>query len=57
MPDQDALKNALKDALKEWLNEKYGEFGRWSFHAIMASALAALTYYLISHNAFTLGPK
>ncbi len=48
--DQDTVKAALKDALKEWLDGKYAEFGRWSFHTIMAAALAALTYYILKHH-------
>ena len=52
--DPQDLKKVLKEALKEWLDEKYSEFGHWSVNAIMAAALAALAYYLISHGHFNI---
>ena len=55
--EQDAIKLVLKDALKEWMDAKYAEFGKWSVHAILAAALAALAYYLISHGHFDLGVR
>lgn len=52
MSENDRVKSALKEALKEWMDDKYAEFGKWSFHAILAGALAALAYYLVSHGHF-----
>lgn len=51
--NEDAMRNAMKQALKEWLDEKYAEFGRWSLHAILAMALTALTYFILTHNGWT----
>ena len=52
MPTNEQVKIALKEALKEWLDEKFAEVGRWTVHGILAAALAALAYYLISHGGF-----
>lgn len=54
---QDGVKAALKEALKEWMDEKYSEFGKWSVHTILAAALAALAYYLVSHGHFNVAAK
>ena len=43
---KDIMKQALKEALKEWMNEKFTEFGRWSFYSIMAAILTCLGYFV-----------
>lgn len=46
------VKQALKEALKEWLDDKYAEFGRWSFRTILVAGLAALVYFILSMNGW-----
>jgi hypothetical protein len=45
-------KDALKEALKEWLDEKFAQFGKWSFTAICAAALGALAYFILWTNGW-----
>lgn len=42
--DKDATKEAVKEAIREWLDEKYTQFGRWSFHGILAFCLVGAVY-------------
>jgi hypothetical protein len=51
MSDQET-KDALKQALKEWLDDKFAQFGRWSFGAICAAGLGALTYFILQMNGW-----
>lgn len=46
--EQRAIKDAAKQAIREFLDEKFSTFGKWSFGAIAALALAALTYFILS---------
>lgn len=48
----EAMKAAVKEALREWLNEKFIEFGRWSFRSLAALALAALVYFILAMNGW-----
>ena len=42
----------MKQALKEWMNERFAEFGRWSFFTFAAMGLAALTYFILKLNGW-----
>lgn len=50
--ERDEVKAAFKEALKEWLEEKFSEFGKWSFRAICAALFAALTYFVLSMSGW-----
>lgn len=50
--DRDEFKQVTKEALKEWLDEKYAEFGKWSFRAIVAAVFTALTYFIMQMNGW-----
>ncbi len=52
MSDEREIKETLKAAMREWLDEKFAEFGRWSLHAILAAALVALTYLLLTQSGW-----
>lgn len=41
------IKAAMKDAIKEWLDEKFADFGKWSFLGICAGALALLGWAMV----------
>jgi hypothetical protein len=43
---RDELKDVFKQAMKEWLNDKFTEFGKWSFAAIAAAGFSALFYFI-----------
>lgn len=51
MSDQE-MKDALKEALKEWLDEKFTQFGKWSFGAICAAGFGALAYFILAMNGW-----
>lgn len=54
MPDLDReeQKEIVKEAIREWLDEKYSDFGKWSFHGLVAALLGVLAYYLAVHGGF-----
>ena len=43
-------KQIIKEAFKEWLDEKAGEFGKWTFNFIFTAAFGALVYLLVTHG-------
>ena len=44
---EDDTKRVYKEALKEWLDEKFVEFGKWSFRAFAAAVFVALVYFIL----------
>lgn len=44
--DKEILKQAMKEAVHEWLEEKFAQFGRWTFFGISAAALGGVTYFI-----------
>jgi hypothetical protein len=53
---RDPMKAAVKAALKEWLDEKFAEVGKWSVRGILAAALAALAYFILTYHGWRHGP-
>ena len=51
--EKEELKRITKEALKEWLDEKFLNFGKWSFATIMAALLAALIYFILWTNGWS----
>lgn len=49
---KEMIKQALREAAKEWLDERYKEVGKWSVRGILASAFAALIYFIATHGGF-----
>lgn len=43
-------KKIIKEAISEWLDNKYGEFGKWTIHGVFAAGLAATVYFLAVHG-------
>lgn len=41
-------KAVMKEAIKEWLDERFAEFGRWSFWGIAAAALSLIAYFILT---------
>lgn len=50
--DREEQKEIVKDAIREWLDEKYSAFGKWTLHGLLAAALGAIAYYLVTHGGF-----
>ena len=50
--DKDATKEAVKEAIREWLDEKYSQFGKWSFHGLLALVLAGAVYLFMVGNGW-----
>ena len=48
--NKDLIKAAMKEAIKEWMNEKFQEFGQWSFYGILVAFFGALVYIVLSTN-------
>lgn len=46
----DEQKEIIKEAISEWLDEKYAEFGKWTIHGLLATAIAALGYFAAAHG-------
>ena len=50
--DREEQKKIVKEAITEWLDYKYGQFGKWTMHGVLASGLAYLAYFLATHGGF-----
>lgn len=50
--DKAETKEAVKEALREWLDDKYREFGKWSFHGLLAVILAGGLYLALVMNGW-----
>lgn len=46
------FKQAVKEAIREWLDERFSEFGKWSFHGMAAAAVVALVYFILTLNGW-----
>lgn len=46
--DRDEMKSIMKEAIKEWMDERYADFGRWSFFGIAAGALGWLAFAIMT---------
>jgi hypothetical protein len=46
------IKEAMKAAIREWLDDKFAEFGRWSFGAVLAALVAAATIFVLHMNGW-----
>lgn len=44
--------DAVKQAHKEWMDEKFAQLGKWSARTILAAAIVALTYFILSVNGW-----
>lgn len=51
-PLHGVTKAAVKEAIKEWLDDQFAKFGKWTFHGILAAALAALLYFILIHQGW-----
>ena len=49
------IKIAIKEAVLEWMDEQYKRFGKWSFYALAATAIGALTYMILMLLGFKRG--
>lgn len=49
----DDVKEALKEALHEWLDQKFMQFGKWSFFGLAALAFGALVYIILRTQGWT----
>lgn len=50
--DKNDLKEATKQAIKEWLDERFNQFGRWTFNALAAAVGAAMLYFVLKMNGW-----
>ncbi len=50
--DRKLLKAALKEAIKEWLDEKFAQFGRWTFFGFCSVAFAGMVYFILWANGW-----
>ena len=50
--DRAERKNIVKEAINEWLDEKYRQVGRWTVAGILASALAAIGYFILTQSGW-----
>jgi hypothetical protein len=50
--NKDETKAAFKEAMKEWMDDKFREFGKWSFFTFMAALFSALVYFMLQFNGW-----
>ncbi len=53
--DREAQKEAIKEAITEWMDEKFAEFGKWTFRGLIAAAFAGCVY--LGSLGHVWGPK
>lgn len=46
------FKTLVKEAIKEWLDDQAAVVGKWSFRFILGTALAALTYFILTSQGW-----
>lgn len=42
--DKELQKAAIKEAISEWLDDKFSQFGKWTFYGLMAAGFAGMVY-------------
>lgn len=50
--NDEKLKRVMKEALKEWLDEKFSEFGKWTFYGLLSAVFFALMYFILTTNGW-----
>lgn len=50
------MKQAMKEAIREFLDDKFAEFGKWSFYGICGMALVVMTVLALKFGGWT-APK
>jgi hypothetical protein len=48
--DREEQKALIKEAFREWLDEKYAEFGKWTFNKIMGLCFVAVVSLLVIYG-------
>lgn len=48
----DRIKQLFKEAFKEWLDEKFLQFGKWSFRTISLLVFSAVVYFVLQMNGW-----
>ncbi len=51
---KDEQKVLIKEALKEWLDEKFSQFGKWTFYSLAAAFLVAAITLILKANGWSL---
>jgi hypothetical protein len=46
------IKDVMKSAITEWMDDKFLAFGKWTAIGVAAMALAALTYFILTHSGW-----
>ena len=53
VPVEVTMRQVFQDAINEWMNQKFREFGKWSFKSIGVAALGALAYFVFVSKGWT----
>ena len=50
--DKAMMKEVVKETLREWLDEKFTQFGKWSFYGLVAMFLAGIVWIFMLQNGW-----
>jgi hypothetical protein len=50
--NKDETKQAMKEAMREWMDDKFQEFGRWSFYSLLAAVFGAMVYFILTASGW-----
>lgn len=51
--DRNEQKQALKEAITEWMDEKFADFGRWTFRGLLVAAFAGAVYLALKGQGWS----
>ena len=46
------MKEVVKETLREWLDEKFTQFGKWSFYGFVAMFLAGIVWVFMIQSGW-----
>lgn len=49
---QAEMREAVREGIRDFLDEKFREFGKWSFRGLLAMILAGLIYLILLANGW-----
>jgi uncharacterized membrane protein YozB (DUF420 family) len=50
--NREETKQAMKEAMREWMDDKFKEFGRWTFFGFMTALFGAAIYFMLYVNGW-----
>lgn len=49
---KEEMKQVAKETLKEWLDERFMDFGRWTFKSLASALFIAVIYFVLKSQGW-----